>query len=236
MSNRNFTQPFLNESNPLPLYPFYLIPYLCSTKTKILKKLLPIFSYLFHPIFVPVMASFFYLFLSETPFAPKEKYLILFQVTVIMVLIPTLLFLTLRSIGKIDTIMVYEIAQRKIPLVVQCFLILLLVRKNITLDRYPSLHFFFLGALLSTLVALLLLFVNTKASLHMMGISALTVFVIGLSMHSHTQNTYLISFLILINGFVASSRLEMKAHTVKELIIGFVTGTVPQLLLLYLWL
>jgi hypothetical protein len=236
LSNRNFTQTILKESNPLQLYPFYLIPYLCSTKSKILKKILPIFSYLFHPIFIPVMASLFYLFLNGTTFASKEKYLILFQVALVTVLIPTLLFLTLRSIGKIDSIMVYEISQRKIPLVVQCFLILLLVRKNITLDRYPSLHFFFLGALLSTLVALLLLFVKTKASLHMMGISALTVFVIGLSMHIQIQNTYLAAFLILMNGFVASSRLEMKAHTNKELIIGFLLGSVPQLLLLYLWL
>ena len=40
----------------------------------------------------------------------------------------------------------------------------------------------------------------------------------------------------LLNGFIASSRLEMKAHTYQELIIGFVLGAVPQLLLLFLWL
>ena len=55
----------------------------------------------------------------------------------------------------------------------------------------------------------------------MIAISSLTVFVIGLSLHFQTQSTYTIAFLILLNGFVASSRLEMKAHTNKELIIGF---------------
>jgi hypothetical protein len=39
-----------------------------------------------------------------------------------------------------------------------------------------------------------------------------------------------------MNGVVASSRLEMKAHTVKELVIGFVLGIIPQVLLFRFWL
>jgi membrane-associated phospholipid phosphatase len=69
-----------------------------------------------------------------------------------------------------------------------------------------------------------------------MGLSALTIFIFGLSIHHHTQNTVLIVFLVLMNGFVASSRLVMKAHTFKELIIGVLLGSIPQMLLLYLWL
>jgi hypothetical protein len=68
------------------------------------------------------------------------------------------------------------VSERKIPLI-QCFLIILLVRQSITVERYPELHFSS-RALFSALFALLLLFVKTKASLHMMGISALTVFVL----------------------------------------------------------
>jgi hypothetical protein len=128
------------------------------------------------------------------------------------------------------------VSERKIPLLIQCFLIILLVRKSITVDRYQELHFFLLGALFSTLIALLLLFVRTKASLHMLGMSALTVFVFGLSFHYQTQNIFAIIFLTTMNGFVASSRLVMKAHTFKELIIGILLGSFPQMLLLYLWL
>jgi hypothetical protein len=54
----------------------------------------------------------------------------------------------------------------------------------------------------------------------MMGISALTVFVFGLSVHYQSQNIFAITFLTIMNGFVASSRLVMKAHTSKEL-MGF---------------
>ena len=128
------------------------------------------------------------------------------------------------------------VSERKFPLVIQCFLIILLVRNSITVERYTELHFFLLGALFSTLIALLLLFVKTKASLHMMGISALTLFVFGLTLHYQTQNIALIVFLILMNGFVASSRLVMKAHTSKELIIGILLGSIPQIPLMFLWL
>jgi len=155
---------------------------------------------------------------------------------IITILLPVLFFFVLHTAGKVDSVMVPEIEQRKIPLVIQCFLLILLVRKSITLDHFPELYFFFLGGLLSTVLALVLLFFGTKASLHLMTISALTIFVIGLSIHNQTQNINFIAFLALMNGFVASSRLEMKAHTLKELVIGFLLGAFPQLLLMRYWL
>jgi hypothetical protein len=201
-----------------------------------LKKILPLFSYIFHPVFIPVYATLFYLFSNNSFFINQEKYFVLLQVLIITVLVPLLFFILLRATGKISSMMAPLLSERKIPLVIQSFLLILLVRKSITIERYPELHFFLLGALLSTLIAMMLLFVRTKASLHMMGISALTVFVFGLSLHFQTQNIFAITFLTLMNGFVASSRLVMKAHTFKELIIGLFLGTIPQILLLYLWL
>ena len=182
------------------------------------------------------MATLFYLYFSGGEFVNQEKLFIFFQVLVVTVILPSLVFLLLRTAGNIDSIMLAEVSQRKIPLIIYCFLLILLVKKSITIERYPELHFFLLGALLSTILALILLFANIKASLHIIAISSFTVFIIGLSLHLQIQNTFTIAVLILLNGFVASSRLEMKAHTNKELIIGFMLGAVPQLLLLMLWL
>lgn len=201
-----------------------------------MKKILPLFSYVFHPIFIPAMATLFYLYFNQAEFGNQEKLFIFFQVLVVTVILPSLVFLLLRTAGSIDSIMLAEVSQRKIPLIIHCFLLILLVKKSITIDRYPELHFFLLAALLSTIMALILLFANIKASLHMIAISSLTVFIIGLSLRLQMQNTFIIAALILLNGFVASSRLEMKAHTNKELIIGFMLGAVSQLLLLVVWL
>ncbi len=200
------------------------------------KKIFPFFSYVFHPVFIPIYATLFYLFSNHSYFINKEKYLVILEVTIITFVIPILFFFLLKLTGKISSMMVPELSERKFPLVVQCFLLILLVKKSITLELFPELHFFMLGALSSTLIALMLLFANTKASLHMMGLSALTFFMFGLSMHHQNQNTLLIVFMVLMNGFVASSRLIMKAHTPKELIIGVLLGSIPQILLLFLWL
>lgn len=202
----------------------------------VLKKFIVSFSYVFHPLFIPLYACFFYLFSDGSLVINREKVIVFSEVFMIMVLVPLLVFLLLRSIGKIDSVMVPKVSERKIPLVIQCFLIILLLKKGITIERYLEFHFFFLGALVSTLIALMLLFVNFKVSLHMIGISALAVFVFGLSVHFQTHNTFWIAFLVLMNGMVAFSRLEMRAHTPWELILGVLTGSVPQILLLYLWL
>lgn len=201
-----------------------------------MKKILPLFSYLFHPLFIPVYTALFYFFFYGSYYTNPEIYFAVFQIVIITILLPILFFFVLRTTGKVDSVMISEISQRKIPLVIQCFLTILLVRKSITLDHFPEFHFFFLGGLLSTVLALVLLFFRTKASLHLVAISALTVFIIGLSIHNQTRNINLIAFLVLMNGVVASSRLEMKAHTPKELVVGFLLGVIPQLLLLHLWL
>lgn len=181
-------------------------------------------------------ATLFYLFYKANLFTNQEKYFVLFQILIITILVPILFFMLLRSTGHLKSVMIHENTQRRIPLVLQCFLYILLLKRSIVITRYPELHFFFLGALFSTIVALIFSLFKTKASLHMIAISGLTVFVIGFNMHLQIQNTYWAAFMILLTGVVATSRLEMEAHTNKELLIGLLIGILPQLLFLFLWL
>ena len=201
-----------------------------------MKKTLTLFSYIFHPLFVPLYACLYYLFFNQSYFINRQKTIVLFQVIVFTVFIPLLVFFLLQSVGKVNSIMAPKINERKVPLIIQCFLVIVLLKKGITVELYPEFHFFFLAGLVSTLVALLLLFVKLKSSLHMIGISALTFFIFGLNLHTNNQNTVLIVVLFMINGLVALSRIEMGAHTPKELGIGFLIGSIPQFLLMYLWL
>lgn len=174
--------------------------------------------------------------LQDDYFATEQKYLILTQVFIIMVCIPICTFYLLKTVGKVNSVMLFETGQRKIPLFIQAVLIVVLITKSITVMVIPALYFFFLGALISTVAAFTLLFAMIKASLHLIGMSALTAFTMGLSMHNQVNALYLISILIAMIGFVAASRLEMKAHTGKELVIGFLLGVIPQCGLWYFWL
>lgn len=181
-------------------------------------------------------ATLFYLFYKEDAFTIQEKYYVLFQILIITVIVPILFFLLLRSTGNVKSVMIHKTSQRRIPLILQCFLFILLVKRSIIITRYPELHFFFLGGLFSTILALICSLFKIKASLHMMAISGFAVFVIGLNTHLQMHNVYWPAFLILMTGIVASSRLEMNAHTNKELLIGLAIGIFPQILFLYLWL
>lgn len=201
-----------------------------------MKKILPLFSYLFHPIFIPLLGVSFYLFAVDNYFVIEQKLLILIQVSIIMVFIPVCFFFLLKTLGKVNSVMLSDVSQRRIPLFIQALLIIVLTNKSLTEEVTPELFYFFMGALASTILAFALLFVPIKTSLHMIGISALTVFVIGLSLHYQHNAIGIIALLVLMNGFVAASRLEMQAHTAKELLIGFLAGILPQLGFWYFWL
>lgn len=201
-----------------------------------MRKILPLFSYVFHPVFIPVLGTLAYFFWGKNYFEPAQQVLILLQIVIITILIPIAFLYLLKTLGKVDSFMVSDLSQRKVPLVIQVVLIVILLRQSITIDRIPELFFFFAGGIVSALLTLMLLFAKIKASLHMMGISALTVFTIALSIYNQVNLINVIAILLLANGLVAASRLEMKAHTGIELVIGFFFGVLPQLLLLYCWL
>jgi hypothetical protein len=200
------------------------------------KKLLPFFSYVFHPLFIPLFGTLFYLLFFGSFFPIEYSYLLLFQIVIITIFLPLSFIYLLKTIGKVDTVMLSEIHQRKIPLLMQLALMSVLLYKSVTIDRFPELFWFFLGGFVSTLIAFGLLFLKIKASIHMLGICALTFFVCALSIQSQTNMTYTIAFLFLLIGIVATSRLYMKAHTITELVIGIVLGSIPQIVLWRFWL
>jgi len=158
------------------------------------------------------------------------------QIVVITIFIPITFYYLLLSLGKVDSIMLSETSQRRMPLLVHSLLLVVLLKRTIPLDIYPELHFFFLGCLVSTVTALVLVLLRIKASLHMIGISALAIFAMAVSLHAQERLIMPIVVLLLCNGLVATSRLVMKAHSHLELLLGTGVGVIPQLMLLYFWL
>ncbi len=201
-----------------------------------LKKSLPFFSYLFHPIFIPLLGTGFYILFSDNYYVKEQYFLLLFQVVIITFFLPFAFFYLLRTFGKVDTIMLSDASQRKIPLLMQIALTFILISKSVTVDRFPELFFFFLGGIGSTMIAFALLFAKIKASIHMIAMSALSFFVIGMSIHYELNIIYTIAALFLTTGIVATSRLAMKAHSIEELLIGYVSGMLPQVVLWVIWL
>lgn len=201
-----------------------------------MKKFLSFFSYVFHPMFISVYAVLLYFFLTDRYHPYQELFLIMVQIIILTILIPISMFYFLMTLGKANSLMLSEITQRKIPLAINAFLLYILITQSIREEVIPELYFFFFGALASTIITFLLIFVNLKASIHMIGISSITVFIIGFSLHTQVNHIYLVATFLLLTGIVATSRLSMKAHDGKELIAGFLVGVLPQIGLLSFWL
>ena len=201
-----------------------------------MKKILSFFSYVFHPMFISVYAVLLYFFLTDRYHSYQELFLIMIQIIILTILIPISMFYFLMTLGKANSLMLSEITQRKIPLAINAFLLYILITQSIREEVIPELYFFFFGALASTIITFLLIFVNLKASIHMIGISSITVFIIGFSLHTQVNHIYLVATFLLLTGIVATSRLSMKAHDGKELIAGFLVGVLPQIGLLSFWL
>ncbi len=193
-------------------------------------------SYLLHPIIMPLVGAIIY-FTAAPRFIPEDIIrLKILGLIILTVLIPIVLFFFLKSFGTINSIHLEDTKQRKIPLLLQSIILIIVIKIVIDVYHYPELYFFFLGILFSSLSAIFMVLFNIKASLHMLGIAAVTMFTIALSIHFGMNMITLITILMIANGLVATSRLHCKAHSNLELILGFLIGIIPQLTLINFWL
>jgi hypothetical protein len=204
----------------------------------ILKKVLPIFSYIYHPIFISIYGTLFYFLVSPSyDYIPISKvYLILIQVTILTLLLPLSLYFLFVSLGIISSFTEASLKERKIPITIQVLLLFFLLKLNISLEELPELYYFFLGGFISSLLALFSVLIKFKVSLHMIGISSLSAYIFSLATIYEIPLVNSVALSIICVGLVASSRLYMKSHTKIELLVGLLIGIFSQVSLWYFWL
>lgn len=193
-------------------------------------------AYLFHPLLMPLLGTLLYYFITPRYVEPEMLVAKLTAVCIITFLIPLVTFFLLKNLNVVSSIHLESVSERKIPLMLQSILLLLIIK--MVFDPYdsPELYYFFVGILFSALTALILVFFKIKISLHQMGIAGVTMFLIALSAHFKVNLLLWIIALFVANGWVASSRLHTESHINSELIIGMFIGLLPQLILLNFWL
>lgn len=193
-------------------------------------------SYIFHPLWMPLLGSLFYFYITPRFLAPNLIKAQLLAITIVTVLIPIIYFFMLKNMGLAESVFLKKVNERRLPLFF--FAILLLLLMNVILNRIdlPELYYFFAGILMASIANFVLAVLKIKVSLHMVGIAGLVMFIIALSIHFNMNLLIVTSFLLFACGWVASSRLQAQAHTVAEIIIGFFIGFIPQLILLKFWI
>ena len=195
-----------------------------------LKKILPLFSYVFHPIFITLYGVLLYILLSGLGFNSLSL-LLLIQVVILTILLPLSVYYLLKATGHVKSFTEATINERKFPILLQASFLFLLLKFSGFIEELPALYFFFLGGLIASIIAFVLTFLNFKVSLHMIGVCSLLAFVISLFIYLNKDLIALIALMIVVVGNVASSRLYMKSHNYTELFAGALIGLFSQVLL-----
>lgn len=193
-------------------------------------------SYIFHPIWMPFLGSLFYFFITPRFFPLPLVKAKLLAIAITTLFIPIVFYFLLKNLGKAESWFLKDVRERQWPL----FFFMMLLGLNLyqILDpfNYPVLYYYFVGILISTAISFICSLLNFKISLHMIGLSGLFVFVLAVSIYYRLNLVYSIAFLIAALGLTATSRLQLKAHTPIEVVLGFFTGLIPQMIVLNFWL
>ena len=194
------------------------------------KYLLKPFSYIFHPIFISIYGAILYfLFTANTNYL-SEIYLSCIQIFILTVLLPISFYSLLKVFKKIQSFTEATLEERRLPIFIQLVLVYLLLKFTLLETHFPELFKFFQAGFISAFLVFISVMLRFKASLHMIGCTSLAVFVLMFTSYLAIPALNTVAYLLLCMGFVASSRLYMKAHTPIELIVGIVIGGLPQIL------
>lgn len=201
-----------------------------------MRQILTLLAYLFHPVFIPIAGTICY-FLITPKYSPVElqsgNILPIFILTVI---IPIICFLILKNLGVVKNVFLPGRRERTFPLFINLGILAMVLIKVIPNSYTIELYFYFVGLMIATAASLIALFFGLKCSLHMVGMGALLMYLIALSIHFETNITLAISLLTLATGLTATSRLYTKSHGRFEVLIGFFIGFIAQLITLQYWL
>jgi hypothetical protein len=192
------------------------------------------FSYLFHPLFIPVIATWYLAFIHEGYFIgipPHNKGVVLLTVGLLTIVFPGVTVLLLKGLGFIKSMFLKTQRERIIPYVAAnlfYFCLYLLFRHQ---QEVPAiLDAFIFGVFLASSAGL---FFNTyyKISMHALGMGALCGLML-LIIYINSPYTIFPSAMIvfLITGIVCTSRLIISDHAPFDIYTGVFFGILCQVI------
>ena len=200
----------------------------------VIRLLAHFFSYVFHPIFIPLYATWFLAFVHPYYFVgyPQSiKLWVLLRVGYNMIFFPALSVLLLKAVGFIDSIFLKTRKDRIIPIIASnlFFFWMYLVFHNQT-EIPLILTSFIFGVFLASSFTLLAN-IYFKISLHAIGVGGLLgLFLEILYSDAYVPVTLPLMVAILITGLVCTSRMIVGRHSPFDVYAGLVVGMISQFL------
>ena len=191
-----------------------------------------IFSFVFHPLFIPVIAAWYLAFLQPgyfTGMPSQEKWMIVIRVGYNTIFYPALTVLLLKAVGFIKSILLKTQRERIIPYIATniFYFWMYLVFKN--QEEVPLiLTSFIFGIFLASSVALIAN-IYFKISMHALGVGALSGLMLIIIFSGLSYAIFLPAMLVfIITGLVCTSRMIVSNHTPFDIYSGILFGILSQ--------
>ena len=194
-------------------------------------------SYIFHPILLPVLGLYF---LFETPTnspgyivtslynLPLEFKINLYKLFVFLtILAPGISIWIMYQNKIISSIKLENRLERFTPIgITAVYYVMNYVLLRIMIPEHMIISFIFPYAFGLVLIVIAAFIMNyfTKISLHMLGFFGVIGTIMGYFQNQLDYNLFFLIFLIIVGGLIGSARIYLKAHTLKEVVLGIIIG------------
>lgn len=197
----------------------------------IIRVLAIVFSYVFHPLFIPVYITLFLIRVHPYLFSGIDewgKLSTLLQVILNCTFLPIVSLLLLKGLKFIDSIFLRTQKDRIIPYVI-CMIFYFwnwyVFRNNQGVEQVVEMS---LGVFIASILGFLTN-ISIKVSMHAIAVGLLSTFMALLIFDDSTNITMYLTFSLIITGIVCTSRLLVSDHSQKEIYAGVLLGIVAQL-------
>jgi len=194
-------------------------------------------SYIFHPILLPVLGLYF---LFETPTnspgyivtslynLPLEFKINLYKLFgFLTILAPGISIWIMYQNKIISSIKLENRLERFTPKgITAVYYVMNYVLLRIMIPEHMIISFIFPYAFGLVLIVIAAFIMNyfTKISLHMLGFFGVIGTIMGYFQNQLDYNLFFLIFLIIVGGLIGSARIYLKAHTLKEVVLGIIIG------------
>lgn len=183
-----------------------------------------ILSTVFHPIFVPTYGIISLLNLNYFFFLSVQQKIFIASVVFIFTgLIPIAFSLVLLKQGQIDDINIKKREQRHILLLIALISYVTCAYMIYQMGLPIWILILFIGTLIA-LTAVIIINFFWKISIHTTAWGGFCGGIILISSHFPINSFLFLILNILIAGLVGTARLQLKAHTIYQVIVGYIIG------------
>ncbi len=204
----------------------------------VLRIFFKIISFIFHPLLLPTYGTLLFLWANPSIEIPKaeEGEIVRTPVHLAMSIfvntffMPAVAILMMKALGFIKSLEMEDKQERIIPFIAaMIFYIWAFMAVKDHFSYMPKLYtIFILGTLVSVMVSFFITLFY-KLSIHMVGMAGLLTGTMLMMMNSEKSLTTILLIVVVLNGLVATARLYLKAHTPRELYVGFMIGIMGQM-------